>query len=110
MRPGLAEYDLASLVNDPYVDLAEAERTELIAYHRCRQLANGNTIDGGLDFKLRLCAMQRLMQALGAYGFLGLVKGHKHFLQYVPNALQSLRAVVVTIEDLQALASFLAKV
>jgi hypothetical protein len=109
MRPGLAEYDLASLVYDPYVDLAEAERTELIAYYRCRQLANGNTIDGGLDFKLRLCAMQRLMQALGAYGFLGLVKGHKHFLKYVPDALRSLRAVVAKIENLQPLDEFLGK-
>src|SRR5206468_10207614 len=65
MRPGLAEYDLASLVYDPYVDLSEAERAELIAYYRGRQLENGITIDGDFDLKLRLCAMQRLMQALG---------------------------------------------
>jgi hypothetical protein len=54
--------------------------------------------------------MQRLMQALGAYGFLGLVKDHKHFLQYIPNALRSLRAVVAKIDNLQPLASFLASV
>jgi hypothetical protein len=110
MRPGLAEYDLASLLYDPYVELTEAERAELIAYYRGRQLENGVTIDGNLDLKLRLCAMQRLMQALGAYGFLGLVKGHKHFLQYVPNALRSLRAVVATIDNLQPLASILTEV
>src|SRR5215471_11288408 len=84
MRPGLPHYDLASLLYDPYVDLAETERAELLTYYRERQLENGITIDGDFDFKLRLCAMQRLMQALGAYGFLGLVKGHKHFLRYVP--------------------------
>jgi len=110
MRPGLAEYDLASLLCDPYVELTEAERTELIAYYREQQLKNGNTIDGDFDFNLRLCAMQRLMQALGAYAFLGLVKGHKHFLQYIPNALRSLRTVVATIENLQPLAFFLAEV
>jgi len=110
MRPGLAEYDLASLLYDPYVSLAEAERTELIAYYRGRQLENGVMIDGDFELKLRLCAMQRLMQALGAYGFLGLVKGHKHFLQYIPNALSSLRAVVATIETLQLLACFLAEI
>jgi len=110
MRPGLAEYDLASLFYDPYVDLTEAERTELIAYYREQQLKNGNTIDADFDLDLRLCAMQRLMQALGAYAFLGLVKGHKHFLQYIPNALRSLRAVVATIENLQPLAFFLAEV
>src|SRR5438094_7131871 len=110
MRPGLAEYDLASLLYDPYVDLTETERAELIAYYRNRLSANGVMIDGDFDFKLRLCAMQRLMQALGAYGFLGLVKGHKHFLQYVPNALGSLRTVVAKIENLQPLAAFLAEV
>src|SRR4030095_8688724 len=76
MRPGLAEYDLASLVYDPYVDLPESERMALITYYRSRQLENGVSINGDFDLKLRLCAMQRLMQALGAYGFLGLVRGH----------------------------------
>ena len=107
MRPGLAHYDLASLVYDPYVDLTEAERAELIAYYRGRQLENGITIDGDFDFKLRLCAMQRLMQALGAYSFLGLVKGHKHFLEYIPSALRLLRAVVANIDDLQPLEKFI---
>ena len=80
MRPGLAEYDLASLLYDPYVDLQESERAELTTHYRGLQLENGIAINGDFDLKLRLCAMQRLMQALGAYGFLGLVKGHKHFL------------------------------
>src|SRR2546430_4466920 len=107
MRPGLAEYDLASLLYDPYVKLSGAERAELIVYYRDRQLENGITIDGDVDFRLRLCALQRLMQALGAYGFLGLVKGHKHFLQYIPSALRLLRAVVANIDDLQPLEKFI---
>ena len=32
MRPGLAEYDLASLLFDPYVDLSEANGPELIEH------------------------------------------------------------------------------
>ena len=110
MRPGLAEYDLASLLYDPYVDLPESECAELTAYYRGRQLENGIAINGDFDLKLRLCAMQRLMQALGAYGFLGLVKGHKDFLQYVPNALRALRWVVASIDNLQALAEFLTQI
>src|SRR5207248_8752463 len=77
MRPGLAEYDLASLLYDPYVDLAETERAELITYYREQQSKSGTTRDSDFDSTLRLCAMQRLMQALGAYGFLGLVKENK---------------------------------
>src|SRR5215467_7459910 len=107
LRPGLLHYDLASLLYDPYVDLAEAERTELIAYYRARQLEDGVTIDGDFDLKLRLCATQRLMQALGAYGFLGLVKGHKHFLQYVPAAMKSLRSIVAKIGNVEPLEELL---
>ena len=110
MRPGLPYYDLASLLYDPYVDLAEAERTELIAYYRSRQLENGIAIDGDFDLKLRLCAMQRLMQALGAYGFLGLVKGHKHFLQHVPAAMKSLRCTVAKIGNIEPLDELLAEI
>src|SRR5947208_12069245 len=110
MRPGLAEYDLASLLYDPYVELTESERAELIAYYRGRQLANGITINGDFDLKLRLCAMQRLMQALGAYAFLGLVTGHEDFLQYIPRALRSLRHTVARIDNLEPLASFLADI
>jgi aminoglycoside/choline kinase family phosphotransferase len=103
MRPGLAEYDLASLLFDPYVDLSNVERAELIAYYRGRQAENGLTIDGDFDDTLRLCAMQRLMQALGAYGFLGLVKRHKDFLQYISPAMKSLRAIIAEIDGLQPL-------
>jgi aminoglycoside/choline kinase family phosphotransferase len=108
MRPGLAEYDLASLLYDPYVDLSESERAELIAHYRGRQLANGFVLNGEFDLKLRLCAMQRLMQALGAYAFLGLVKGNKKFLEHIPGAVRSLQDIVAHIDGLEPIASFIA--
>ncbi len=97
MRPGLAHYDLASLLFDPYVDLSDAERDELLEHYCCEQ-PNPDFLE-----TLRLCAMQRLMQALGAYGFLGLVKDHKHFLQHIPKAVRSLRDVVADIDSLKPL-------
>src|SRR6266436_10059300 len=108
MRPGLAEYDLASLLSDPYVDLTEAERAELITYYREQQSKSETTRGGDFDSTLRLCVMQRLMQALGAYGFLGLVKGNQNFLKYIPRAVRSLRDTVAKIDTLEPLASFLA--
>ena len=54
--------------------------------------------------------MQRLMQALGAYGFLGLVKGHKHFLEHVPAAMKSLRSVLAKIGNIQPLEKLLAQI
>src|SRR5206468_7847668 len=104
MRPGLPEYDLASLLYDPYVDLANTERTELISYYRERQAETGVVGDGDFDEKLRFCAMQRLMQALGAYGFLGLVKGHDQFLDHIPAAMKSLREITEGIDELDPLA------
>jgi aminoglycoside/choline kinase family phosphotransferase len=109
MRPGLAEYDLASVLFDPYVELSGAERSELVSYYRQKQPDNGRAVHGQLDDALRLCAMQRLMQALGAYGFLGLVRGHDHFLQYIPRAVHSLRDIMAKIDSLNPLASFLAE-
>jgi N-acetylmuramate 1-kinase len=108
MRPGLAQYDVASLLFDPYVELSGAEQSELISYYRQKQTDNGRRVDGDFDYTLRLCAMQRLMQALGAYGFLGLIRGHQDFLQYIPRAVRSLREIVATIDDLKPLASLLA--
>jgi aminoglycoside/choline kinase family phosphotransferase len=107
MRPGLAHYDLASLLYDPYVDLSETERAELIGYYRERQIMSGVNINGEFDSTLRFCAMQRLMQALGAYGFLGLVKGHKHFLQHIPVAMKSLCRIVCEVNGLQELGTAL---
>src|SRR5437763_1390516 len=75
MRPGLAEYDLESVLFDPYVRFSPAEREELYSYYTERR---GLAPTRQLREVLRLSAVHRLIQALGAYGFLGLVKGSQH--------------------------------
>ncbi|MEO6970720.1 MAG: phosphotransferase [Chthoniobacterales bacterium] len=96
MRPGLAAYDLASLLYDPYVHLTAPERAELLEFYRAAVAAD----DPDFAEKFQLCAMQRLMQALGAYGYLGHVKGNKSFLAHIPAAMQSLGEVVAASEGL----------
>jgi hypothetical protein len=44
----------------------------------------------------------------GAYAFLGLVKGHENFVQYIPSAVRSLQDTVAKIDKLEPLACFLA--
>ena len=88
MRPGLAEYDLASLLYDPYVRLTDSERARLLEFYRTTAEAN----DPAFAERFRLCAMQRLMQALGAYGFLGLVKRNQAFPRPHPNRPSIVRA------------------
>lgn len=89
VRPGLAEYDLASLLLDPYVDLRDTERDALIewyASHAGRDLT-------ALRETYLLCAAQRLMQALGAYANLSRNLNKPHFQQHIPVAAERLRIV-----------------
>src|SRR5213593_2720658 len=66
MRPGLAEYDVASLLYDPYVRLTEEERAELVTYYIERQMECGRDVRRQFTDAFPMCAIQRLMQALGA--------------------------------------------
>jgi aminoglycoside/choline kinase family phosphotransferase len=99
LRPGLAEYDLASLLHDPYVRLTESERAGLLEFY----CATARVNDQAFAEKFRLCAMQRLMQALGAYAFLGLVKRNRAFLDHIPTALDLLGSVLQEIDGVEPL-------
>jgi len=107
MRPGLAEYDLASLLFDPYVIFSRAEQEELLtAYERKREAAL-RPVSPQFREIFRLCGIQRVMQALGFYGFAALVKGNKTFLEYVPGAMDSLRLLVGEVPGLEKLGAVL---
>ncbi|MDQ3118036.1 MAG: phosphotransferase [Verrucomicrobiota bacterium] len=108
MRPGLSKYDVASLLYDPYVQLKPAERDELLAFYRETRALAGIPLRSDGEELVLLCAMQRLMQALGAYGFLGLVKGNAKFLEHIPAAMTSLQAIVGKISGATRLAETLA--
>ena len=101
MRAGLAGYDVASLIYDPYVALSDAERAELSDFYFG---AAGLSDRGAWEAELRACARQRLMQALGAYGFLGRVKGKAAFLGHIPVAARRLAALCETDAAWQPLA------
>ena len=99
LRLGLAEYDLASLLYDPYVTLTRTERNQLLSFYATHR---------GLDpTELRevfyLCAAQRLMQALGAYANLSRNLGKPHFEQHIPAAICNLTEVCAEGEGLEEL-------
>jgi len=78
MRLGPAAYDLASLLYDPYVPMDETAREKLRAEY------------GGISSEeLALGAVQRLVQALGAFGRLASV-GQTSFGKHVLGALVNL--------------------
>lgn len=102
MRPGLAAYDVASLLYDPYVDLTESEREELIGDY----LSFGPA-PPDFEHVYFLCALQRLMQALGAYGFLGLTRSKPEFLSHIPAAAGNLQLVLARVDGLSEFAEML---
>ena len=94
LRWGLPEYDLASLIYDPYTPFSPEEQQCLIDFYWSLQSNSSEDADRE-DYLRRLhhCAMQRLMQAMGAYGYLSHVKGKTEFLQHIPTARQRLAEI-----------------
>lgn len=91
MRLGSLFYDLASLLMDPYVEIHEEDRTVLLRHYYDLSESPYRWDEFGELFLL--ASAQRLMQALGAYGFLGIERGKPHFLAHIPPALERLVAV-----------------
>lgn len=104
MRIGSPFYDLGSLLCDPYVFLSEKERNELLIFY----YGLSKRVLAWQDFQKLFweASVQRLMQALGAYGFLGIEKGLVAFLDHVPAGLTNLlhaASHIPTLTHLQAL-------
>ncbi len=96
VRPGPLGYDAASLLWDPYVSLRPARREAMLQRYAdavCARL-EPSLEPAAVRAMVLAAAHQRLMQALGAYGFLGLVKGRRGFLAHVPRGLEHLRQVM----------------
>lgn len=105
MRPGLPQYDLASMLLDPYVSLTSDEQQHLLGFYQ--EIAPNHaslTTPGAFSRIYDLCAAQRLMQALGAYGFLGHQRNRADFLVHIPVALPRLHSVIARIPELTSLA------
>ncbi len=101
MRTGNLFYDLGSLICDPYVTFSPAERNELIAFYY-RIMQPPYSLDQFTDYFWEGSA-QRLMQALGAYGFLGLKKNKPDFLKHIANGIKNLTTATANAGTLPVL-------
>jgi NDP-sugar pyrophosphorylase family protein/aminoglycoside/choline kinase family phosphotransferase len=85
-------YDIASILWDPYYRLDDRIRERLIDYYVGEMSRTAGGFHEALFRESIIpCRLQRHMQALGAYGFLSVVKGKKYFLKHVPEALRLLK-------------------
>jgi NDP-sugar pyrophosphorylase family protein/aminoglycoside/choline kinase family phosphotransferase len=85
-------YDVASILWDPYHRLDDGLRERLVEYYLNEMRRSSAGFNESI-FRESIvpCRLQRHMQALGAYGFLSIVKGKKYFLKHVPEALRLLK-------------------
>ncbi len=100
-RIGPLAYDAVSLLWDPYFRLEDGMRARLLDYYMdgMKTHYSGKFDEDIFKSSLALCRLQRHMQALGAYGFLSLVKGKRYFQKYVPEGLRLLKDDICYIKD-----------
>ena len=101
MRFGSPFYDLGSLLCDPYVNFSESEQDELLSFYY--GLSKWDHDWAAFRNAFWEASAQRLMQALGAYGFLGLKKGLRTFLDHVPTGLRNLQLAASQVGSLPRL-------
>lgn len=90
-RMGPDTYDLASLLRDSYVDIADRELDELIAY----SLALKGLTDAA-EFRRRfdLMSLQRNLKALGTFGYQTTTRHNPVYIQYIPRTLNYARTTL----------------
>ena len=90
-RLGPPQYDLASLLIDPYVDLPEELQKELLDFY-IRSWSQKIFLDPpAFRRHYEIMAFQRNLQILGAFAFLTRVKGKVYFEAFLPPALSGLK-------------------
>lgn len=91
-RFGPAVYDLGSLLFDPYIDWPPTAREALVRGYE--------SVAGPIDpTRLTLGGIQRLLQALGAYGNLSLNRGLPSFFPYLGSGIDRLRPLVGSMRE-----------
>ena len=91
-RFGPIQYDLASLLIDPYVDLPQRIRFRLLDYSLKKLTASISLKSDEFLACYYYCSLTRNLQILGAFAYLSRIKGKNQFEQYIPAAVRTLRS------------------
>ena len=95
-RMGPDTYDLASLLRDSYVDIADRGLDELIAYFLALKQRDGDAVAAD-EFRRRfdLMALQRNLKALGTFGYQTITRRNTVYIQYIPRTLRYARTTLM---------------
>ena len=99
MRRGPAVYDVASLLCDPYVSLGEAVQRDLVRWYAVRLGRDPAEFESAFWH----AAVQRLAQALGAFGRLSARRETRRFAAHISPGAAMLRRAVDHLDFLPAL-------
>jgi aminoglycoside/choline kinase family phosphotransferase/dTDP-glucose pyrophosphorylase len=102
-RKGPLQYDLASLLIDPYVQLPESVQQALVQYTMSRLKILSTAEQSQFNRCYQFCCLTRNLQFLGAFAFLSRRKGKKSFEAYIPQAVRSLKSNLERQESLPGL-------
>jgi aminoglycoside/choline kinase family phosphotransferase len=89
-RRGALLYDLASLLYDAKADIPQQTREKLLEYYLRTAMKITQIDENRYREYFWYFAVIRILQALGAYGFLGTVKGKTKFLESIPYAVNNI--------------------
>ena len=98
-RIGPVQYDLASLLIDPYVDLPYQLRAQLVDYCIKGFAKFCRINEEQFRYCFRYCALTRNLQILGAFGNLIRMSGKSYFEQYIPATVKTLKYNLSAFED-----------
>ena len=116
-RMGPDTYDLVSLLRDSYVDIADRDVDDLVAYFLALKGRNDTEparpdIDrAAREFRRRfdLMAVQRNLKALGTFGYQTMTRGNPVYIQSMPRTLRYVRANLTTYPRFARLRELLAR-
>lgn len=93
-RIGPIQYDLASLLIDPYVEIPPFVQADLLDYSIKALSAVTELNSETFRSCYHYCKLTRNLQILGAFAYLSRVKGKKQFEKYIPAAVRSLKSTL----------------
>lgn len=99
MRTGPIQYDLASLLIDPYAGLDRDLQCRLLNYAAGQSASRLNCDPDRFIRGYRYCTVTRNLQMLGAFGFLSRVKHKSAFEKWIPPAAAMLAEHIRLADD-----------
>lgn len=100
-RKGAPQYDLASLLYSSKSDIPDDMRHQLLDYYLQQKYGDqASTSAEAKGFKEKFFGyvLIRMMQAMGAYGYRGIIEKKEHFVKSIPFAVRNLRTIIETVQ------------